>query len=260
MKVVSVKPRFIISDLHFGDGQQRGLEDFDEQIKHHSDYRDVPKEWLGPKFFRDAERLKSKNLKAYKNEYLGLVTGIGGEVFKNVVSVSLTDDDITQFERIRQGLDFGFAVEPSAFIKLCYQKNKNKITLFQEIFEYYLPTKDLSNMVNLKCSIDEVIKADSAEQRTIETMSNEYDVNITACKKGADSVRHGTKWLQDLDIIEIDRKRCPEAYREFTTYHYEKNKQGIWMKKYPDLENHTIDATRYSLDDIILKSGWRVPK
>lgn len=235
-------------------------EDKKNRLRHHSTYLDVNPEWLGKKFINDAEDLKRKNIKAYENEYLGLITGIGGEIFKNINSITLTLDEILLFERIRQGLDFGFTKDPSAFVKLCYQKNKYEITPFDELFLYGCSTRELSEKVNKKCSKYEIIKADSAENRTINTMDTEHCVNVLGCKKGPDSVRHGVKWLSDLNKINIDRKRTPNIYREFTTYELDKDKQGNWINKYPDRDNHTIDAIRYSLDDIILATGWRVPK
>lgn len=228
------------------------------RLRHHSTYLDVPQEWLGNDFIIDAKDLKKKNKKAYDNEYLGKVTGLGGEIFRNIKSITLTDDDIFLFEKIRQGLDFGFTVDPSAFVKSCYQKNKRSLTPFDELFEYGISTRELSEKVNNKCHPYELIKADSQEKRTINTMVTEYNVNAYPCEKGPDSVRHGIKFLQDLDVINIDRKRTPNTYREFSTYEYEKNKEGKWIKQYPDKDNHTIDAVRYSLDDIILKTGWRV--
>lgn len=228
------------------------------RLRHHSTYLDIPFEWLGKKFISDAAYLKTKNYAAYENEYLGVVTGTGGEIFKNVKSIELTDEEILSFERIRQGLDFGFTIDPSSFVKVCYQKNRNKITIFDSYYDYHVPTKDLAIEVNKRCTPYETIKADSAEQRTIDTMINEYGCNVYPCRKGADSVRHGIKWLQGLDEIAIDRKRCPDPYREFSTYQHEKNKEGKFINKYPDENNHSIDATRYSLDDIILCAGWRV--
>lgn len=236
------------------------LEDKLGRIRHHSTYLDVPFDWLGEQFIKDAEYLKKRNLKAYKNEYLGEITGIGGEIFKNIKEITLLNKDIKTFDKIRQGLDFGFGIDPSAFIKLCYQKNKRSITIFDEIFEYEMNTRDLSNLIKKKCNRNEIIKADSAENRTINTMQTDYFVNVTGCKKGPDSVRHGLKWLQDLDVINIDRKRCPNTYREFSTYQHAKNKLGVFVNTFPDIDNHSIDSTRYSLDDIILKSGWRTPK
>lgn len=223
-------------------------------------YLDVDKEWLGVSFIKNAEKLKKMNFKAYQNEYLGLVTGEGGEIFKNVKNITLTDFDIEQFNKIRQGLDFGFANDPTLFIKNCYQSNKAWLTIFDEYVGYEIGTNHLAEILHEKTIDYETIKADSAELRTINTLQTDYNLNISACKKGQDSVRHGIKFLQSLDTIFIDRKRCPFTYNEFISYEKEKNKEGKFKDSYPDKNNHSIDAVRYSLDDIILNTGWRIPK
>lgn len=217
-------------------------------------------EWLGDDFIYEANYLKNKNLQAYKNEYMGEITGIGGEIFTNVKNITLTDDDILTFDKIRQGLDFGLRRDPSAFEKLCYSRKHSAVWFFDEIFGYGYANRELADLVRAKAIYNQIIKGDSAELRSINTMATEYNINMIPCQKGPDSVRHGIKWFQDLESINIDRKRCPAAYREFSTYSYEKNKQGEWINEYPDKDNHTIDAARYALDDIILQSGWRVPK
>ena len=71
---------------------------------------------------------------------------------------------------------------------------------------------------------------------------------------------HGIKWLQDLDEIIIDPYRCPNAKREFTGYELEKDKNGNFKGSYPDKDNHTIDATRYSLEDEMTFRKARVGK
>lgn len=233
------------------------MKEVPRRINHHSTYLDVPKHWLGEEFIRLAELLKEESYRSYRNEYLGEVTGEGGEIFKNVQDITLSDEEIFQFEKIRQGLDFGFTIDPTAFVKVCYIKSKKDIYIYQSMFEYEMSTSSLCEELHKVCNPYETIKADSQEKRTINTMSHEYGVNVIPCKKGPDSVRHGVKWLQDLKNIYIDRKRCYDVYREFSNYQYAKNSKGIFTNKYPDIDNHTIDATRYSLDDIILEKGWR---
>jgi len=210
------------------------------EIKNHSTWETVPPEWLGPDFIREALNLKRKNRSAYDNEYLGLVTGEGGNIFKNIKLITLTDENIFQFNKVRQGLDFGFTIDPTAFTQNGYVKKHNSLWIFKEIYEFGIGTGHLSFLVNNICNKNETIKGDSAELRTINTMQTEYNVNIEPCKKGADSVRHGMKWLQDLDCIYIDRKRCPMHYLEFSSYEYEKNKEGKFKNAYPDKDNHCI--------------------
>jgi phage terminase large subunit len=57
------------------------------------------------------------------------------------------------------------------------------------------------------------------------------------------------KWLQNRTIV-IDRKRTPQAWKEFVHYEYEQNRQGEWISGYPDRDNHLIDATRYALERV----------
>ena len=77
----------------------------------------------------------------------------------------------------------------------------------------------------------------------------EYGIMAVGAKKGPDSVYYGIKWLQDLEEIIIDPKRCPETAREFSGYEYEADGRGGWKAAFPDRENHAIDAVRYSRED-----------
>ena len=70
-------------------------------------------------------------------------------------------------------------------------------------------------------------------------------------KKGPGSVEYSMKWLAGKRII-IDPRRCPNAWREFSQYEYERDKQGNVISGFPDKDNHSIDATRYALERV-----WR---
>lgn len=71
---------------------------------------------------------------------------------------------------------------------------------------------------------------------------------MRGAKKGPDSVDHGIKWLQERRNIYIDKVRCPNTYREFVGYEYARNKEGCFISRYPDADNHAIDATRYAME------------
>lgn len=230
------------------------------RIKLHTDYTKVNSKWLGPKFMKEAEYLKTANFIAYQNEYLGVVTGIGGNIFPNVFNTPFSDLQCMQFEKVRQGLDFGFALHPAAWVKLNYNHARNSIDIFDEVFGIGISNVMLAEEINARSNFFVTTKADSEEPRAIDALKNTYDVDITKCKKGKDSVHWGVKYLQDMSAINIDKERCPNIYRQFKFYAHKKNKQGDWLKDYPDIEDDSIDATRYSLDDIIMAKGWRIPK
>ncbi len=212
----------------------------------HNTYLDVPQAWLGSLFLHEAEKLKAKNLDAYRHEYLGEAVGTGGDVFRNVEDKRMSDNLIAVFDRLHYGLDFGFAVDPLAFVAMHYDKKHEDLYIFDEIYKYSYDTKPAAEEVISKAGRRLVI-ADSSEPRTIRAFSN-LGVNIRGAKKGPDSVDHGIKWLQDLRHIYIDKERCPNTYREFVSYEYMQNKDGVFISRYPDANNHAIDATRYALE------------
>ena len=64
------------------------LQPRDGKLVHHSTYRDLPRAWLGERFWADAEHLKAVNPDAYRHEYGGEVVGnrTRAKVVKNKVA------------------------------------------------------------------------------------------------------------------------------------------------------------------------------
>lgn len=235
------------------------LESRDDTYVHHSTYLGVPKEWLGEQFIIEAEHLKKTNEERYNHEYLGEVIGTGGEVFTNLVIRKITDDEIAAFDRLKNGLDFGYAGDPLAYLKMHYDKTRRRLFIFGEVYGTRLSNKKAVKLIRKINPLNKKVTADSAEPRTI----NEFKLlglNVIGAKKGPDSVENGIKWLQDLEQIIIDPVRCPNAKREFNNYEIEKDKEGNLKGEFPDKDNHTIDAARYGCEDDIIRSKARAGK
>lgn len=217
----------------------------------HTTYKSVPPEWLGSEFIEEAEELKKNNPRAYENEYEGKVTGTGGNVFENLEIRDLTDEEIKNFDKAKQGLDWGYFPDPTAFVKLQYDPARMTIYIFNELKRIKTGNEVLvEELKNYK--LDQTI-ADNAEEKSIAFFrANGY--NIRACVKGPGSVDFGIKWLASRAKIVIDRKRCPETAKEFENYEYLKDKDGNFIRGYPDENNHFIDAVRYALNDEIMRS------
>lgn len=225
------------------------LFDDPDRLVHHSTYLGVPREWLGPQFLAEAEKLKAKNERAYRHEYLGEVTGTGGAVFENVKELPMNDELVGNFDRLYYGLDFGFAVDPLAFVSMYYDAKHEDLYVFDEIYQQKLTNSQAAKMIRKKADTREII-ADSAEPKSIKEM-RDCGLHINGARKGPDSVDHGVKWLQDRAHIYIDKRRCPNTYREFISYEYERNRQGQFISAYPDKDNHAIDAVRYGMERMI---------
>lgn len=214
----------------------------------HSDYTMVPREWLGPTFLAIAEALKATNDKAYRNVYMGEITGTGGQVFDNLLIKKIPDDLLQSFDRYYNGGDFGFAVDPDAVVRMHFSPMLRTLYITGEIYGARMRIATLAE--KLKALIGrEYITYDFQESRTINEL-REHGINVLKAKKGPDSINHGMRWLQELACIHIDPFRCPNTAREYGTYEYEKDRFGNFLSAFPDKNNHTLDASRYGLEPI----------
>ena len=227
----------------------------DDRLVHHSTYLTVPERWLGEQFFIEAEHLKSVNLNAYDHEYMGEVTGTGGEVFTNITARTITDEEISNFDHIKRAVDFGYAVDPLHYTECHFDKTRRRLYIYFEIHAVGMSNRKAVDKILDQNPLNNLVMGDSAEPRTIAEFRN-LGLNIKGVKKGPDSVEHGIKFLQDLEEIIIDVERCPNTAREFLGYEYQKDKEGNFKADYPDMNNHSIDAIRYALvDDMRNRQG-----
>jgi PBSX family phage terminase large subunit len=220
----------------------------DDRLSHHSTYLTVPKEWLGQQFIIEAEHLRDTKPLAYEHEYLGNVTGTGGEVFDNVQIRKISDAEIEDFYNVKRGLDFGYAIDPLSYNVMHYDRKHKRLYIYHELYKVGLSNSAAYQHIRVENWDNEMVCADSAEPKSINEMQ-QYGLNVRAVKKGPDSVEFGIKFLQSLEAIIIDDKRCPDTAREFLTYELEKDSNGNFKAKYPDKNNHSIDSTRYALND-----------
>lgn len=224
-------------------------------LKHQSDYTTAPKEWIGQPFIDEAEFIKETSPNTYENEYLGNETGDGGSVFENLELREITDDEISTFDRIYKGIDWGWFPDPFAYNNMHFDSNRRILYIFDELVCNKTSNKTTWEMLQEKgVTSEDLITADSAENKSIGDYKS-YGAFIRGAKKGPGSVEYSMKWLAGLAKIVIDPKRCPKTADEFSSYELEKNKDGEYITVYPDKNNHNIDAVRYALESIWERRG-----
>ena len=226
------------------------------RLVHHSTYLDVPKEWLKEAFISEAERLAQSNERAYRNEYMGEVTGTGGTVFDNLVLREICADEIGGFGATYAGLDFGWFPDPLHFVRCAYDPARRRLCIFDEYRTVKTSNADVYRILTEQKQLtaaEEVI-ADSAEMKSVNDLRS-YGMRCIAATKGPGSVRASMRWLQALNEIVIDPERCPDAAKEFSQYEYERTRDGEFVDAYPDANNHAIDAVRYALNRVWLRAG-----
>ena len=229
------------------------LEERDDRLCHKSTYLQAPPEWLGEQFLAEAEHLKATDERAYQHEYLGIPVGTGGNVFENLELREITDEEMSHFDQIYQGVDYGWFPDPFAFIRLHYDRARETIYLMDEIYQNKLTNEASGNIIIQRGYKDAYITCDSAEPKSVADY-RAMGLPAKSAVKGPGSVDYGMKWLQRRKIV-IDRRRTPNAYNEFVNYEYERNKDGDIISGYPDANNHLIDATRYALERISRQMG-----
>jgi len=229
-------------------------EDREDCIRHHSTYLELDNpEWLGEQFLNEADMLKARDERAYTHEYLGIAVGTGGNVFENIETRPITDAEIKSFDRIYQGVDWGWFPDPFAFIRVHYDKARETIYVIAEHYVNKESNEATAQWIKDSGYNDTWITCDSAEPKSIADYRSQA-INAKEAIKGPGSVDYGMKWLQKRKLV-IDPRRTPNAYREFTSYEYEKNKDDEWMSGYPDANNHLIDALRYAMERVYKNFG-----
>ena len=233
-----------------------------------SNYLQVPPQWLGQEFFDEAEELKQKNSRAYEHEYMGIAIGTGGDVFQNVEDLDmerLVETPYGQkpmwqtFDHIYNGLDVGFAMDPTRYVRCHFDQQCLDLYIFREFSTVKNRSEaiyqQLYNEKKLISNEEQLIADPGGGGLFVIADFKAFGAFIRAADKGPGSVDYGIKWLQGLRHIYIDKRMCPDTWKEFTTYEYEQDKDGNFISAYPDENNHSIDAVRYAMQKYANRKG-----
>lgn len=226
---------------------------------HHSTYLDNPH--ISKAFKDEAEEVKCKgkldsdgiSLK-YKWEYLGRAIGSGVVPFDNLTFRRITDDEIKAFDNIRQGIDWGYGVDPFSFGRWHYDKTRRKLYAIAELYGVKISNREAAEWIKRQGYHTDMIIADSAEPKSVNEMKT-YDIRIKSARKGPGSVEYGEKWLDDLEEIIIDPQRTPHTAKEFEDIDYQVDADGNPKAKLEDKNNHSIDQCRYACEDDMRNSS-----
>ena len=224
-----------------------------DRLCHRSCYLDAPRDWLGEAFFREAERLKAADERAWRHEYMGEAVGTGGNVFQRLESRTITDEEIAHMDRIYQGVDFGWYPDKFAFLRVHYDSARERIYLLDEHYVNCESNRETGAWIREKGYFDRPIACDSAEPKSI---ADYRDMGLPArgAVKGPGSVAYGFKWLQSRTIV-ADPRRTPHAWEELSRYEYERDREGRPVSGYPDRDDHAISALRYAMESFFTRRG-----
>lgn len=197
------------------------------------------------------ERMKRDNPKRYRVAGLGEWGVVDGLVYENWEERSFDIKKLLQERPNMQtkfGLDFGYTNDPTALFCGAVDVEAKEIYVFDELYKKALTNKMIAQEITNMGYAKEIIRADSAEPKSIDDL---YDLGIRRirrARKGPDSVMNGIQKIQDFKII--IHPSCVNFLTEITNYTWDEDKFGNKLNKPVDDFNHLMDAMRYALEDI----------
>lgn len=219
---------------------------------HHAYYYNVPVDWLGQRFFDRAEWFKKNKPKYYANNYLGEVTGTGGNIFENLTFREITDEEVNSFSNFYYGIDWGFS-HPQAFIKCSYNEDTDTLFIIEELRAIKMKQQTFARKISKYKNV-EIIADSEAPDKINDYQDWGFDI-IGATKRWKGGGRdYAWEWLQTVREIIIDEVRTPKIAKEMKTAEYELLKDGTFSSQYPKLNEDCICALIYSLNRVIINS------
>lgn len=227
---------------------------------HHSTYLENPH--ISKAFRDEAEEVRTKgkidaqtgNSLRYDWEYGGKAIGSGIVPFDNLTFRRITDDEIKTFDNIRQGIDWGYGVDPFSFGRWHYDKTRRRLYAMDELYGVKISNREAAEWIKARGYHDLMTLADSAEPKSIDEMKT-HGLRIRGARKGPGSVEYGEKWLDDLEEIVIDPKRTPNTAQEFENIDYQTDQDGNPRAKLEEKDNHSIDQCRYAMEGDMRRPG-----
>ncbi len=230
----ATKEHWIYKRFFEGMGVEPGFNGIKGDVTYiHTTYQDNI-ENLPKSFLDEIERIKETNPNKFKHTIEGgWLEKQEGVVFTNWKFGKFNPDGLQE----SFGMDFGFAVDPDALVRVAIDKTKRIIYVKQEIYQKGIKTHELAKLMKGIVN-DGLVIADSAEPRLIEDLKY-AGINIEGVKKG--TIESGIVRMQDYSIV-VD-EQSQDIAKELNNFVY-LNKAS---KLYVDDWNHSIDAIRYNV-------------
>lgn len=147
---------------------------------------------------------------------------------------------------VAHGSDFGFTQDPTTLVSTIVDTQNKELWIYDEYYQRGMLTDEIYQMYIDKGLKNSEIVADSAEKRLITEIKRKGISNIKPSVKGQRSIMQGVQFIQGFKIYV--HPSCEHTIEELNTYTFDQDKDGNWLNKPIDENNHILDALRYSLE------------
>lgn len=221
---------------------------------HHSTVDD--NKFVQDEYVRQLDDLKTFNPDEYRVAREGKFGFSGLRVFEQF-EVKQHEEVYEAIQKIQNpsrkcGMDFGFAESYNSLLRMVIDNDNNYLYIHWEWYEKGLTDPETAEKIKEFSFSKELIKADSAEPKTI-AYFRQQGFNMRKAKKYKGSRVQYTKKVQRFKKI-IVSDQCPNTIRELQYLTFKKDKSGQIIRDQFSIDPHTLSAIWYALDDYEPKS------
>lgn len=154
---------------------------------------------------------------------------------------------LKEMQVVAHGSDFGFTQDPTTLISTIVDLKNKELWIYDEHYQRGMLTDEIYQMYLDKGLKNAKVIADSAEKRLITEIKRKGISNLKPSIKGQGSIMQGVQFIQGFKIYV--HPTCKHTIEELNTYTFDQDKDGNWLNKPIDANNHLMDALRYSLEE-----------
>lgn len=224
----------------------------DDVFTLHTTYLD--NKFVGEKYKTVMSNKKKTNIRYYNIYALGNWGTADGLIFENATQRLIKHHEIDGL-LCKQGLDFGYTNDPTAFNESYIDMDNRKLFVYDGFYEKGLSNADIANKIKAMEDHRHRTTADSSEPKSIDYLY-EKGINIEGAIKGKGSINAGIDFLLEFEIIV--NSHLVEFMTEFNNYSWATDRDGKPTNKPADDFNHFIDSLRYATEDLQSGSSYNL--
>ena len=239
------------------------MEQRDDCIHIHTDYRDVPSEWLGQDLIDTALEMEKNDPKMYRWVWLGESTGVDDLIYYMFCDAHRREPDASHYKLIGIGVDYG-QQNATTYQAAGININNRKIEGLNEFYHsgresgrQKSPSDYAKELIKFTDSlheeyscnafyvyIDPSAKGLAEEIKRLAIQTREYGVAI---KDAENDVAVGIQRVQKCLTYQIMTvsERQANLIRELGTYEYDPKSIESGREKPLKIDDHCCDAWRY---------------
>ncbi|MCT4382774.1 PBSX family phage terminase large subunit [Leuconostoc suionicum] len=211
-------------------------------------YKDNP--FLDEDYVKRLLEMKERNPRRARVAVDGEWGVAEGLIYENTIVEKFDIREVLKGARIVRGMDWGYGPDPTAFIEYAINVRTKDVYIFKEMYKQHMLTDEIFKWLYVNGYQQSDIRADYANggDRMIQELKNKGIKGMKRAHKY--EIMFGVTYLQDFKIHVLPS--LEHTIEELNSYVYDTDKEGGWVGKAVDKNNHLMDAMRYAVEPLIM--------